>query len=400
MKAVFVHDHRFTRRADGVYSSGQYPAKIWRRYLEFFSHLTVIGREVEVRNVEEPGGLAYSSHPRVRFVLLPSLSTPRAWLGARQRAAARIHEALASADALIARVPSQLGFLAADLARRLDKPWALEIVGCVWDALWNHGSILGKVSAPYQYHVMRRLVALSEFNLYVSRNFLQERYPSKGGRSIACSDVDIPEPDRRVLLARLDNIHKRSQLDHIVFGLIGSLSTRYKGIQVVLGALPRVRRSVPKLQFRVLGSGPADSWRLEANERGVLDLVNFDGILPPGDAVLGWLDDVDIYLQPSLQEGLPRALVEAMSRGCPAIGSRRAGIVELLDESCLVKPGDQEELGQKMVEAASDLSWQLKQARRNWEEASQYYSADLLAVKRASFWEEFAKAARFHRVST
>ena len=55
------------------------------------------------------------------------------------------------------------------------------------------------------------------------------------------------------------------------------------------------------------------------------------------------LDEIDIYIQPSLQEGLPRSVIEAMSRGCPAIGAKTAGIPELVSAECVVRrksPGD------------------------------------------------------------
>jgi glycosyltransferase involved in cell wall biosynthesis len=51
--------------------------------------------------------------------------------------------------------------------------------------------------------------------------------------------------------------------------------------------------------------------------------------------VFDWLDAIDIYVQPSRQEGLPRALIEAMSRGLPAFGARTGGIPELIDEKFL-----------------------------------------------------------------
>ena len=52
----------------------------------------------------------------------------------------------------------------------------------------------------------------------------------------------------------------------------------------------------------------------------------------PHNEVFKWLETIDLYVQPSRQEGLPRALIEAMSRGVPAFGARTGGIPELLDE--------------------------------------------------------------------
>ena len=55
------------------------------------------------------------------------------------------------------------------------------------------------------------------------------------------------------------------------------------------------------------------------------------------EEIMKWLDSIDIYIQPSLQEGLPRSLIEAMSRGCLSIGSSTAGIPELLNKSYIFK---------------------------------------------------------------
>ena len=60
----------------------------------------------------------------------------------------------------------------------------------------------------------------------------------------------------------------------------------------------------------------------------------------PGKEVMAWLDGIDIYLQPRMAEGLPRSLIGAMSRGCPFVGSRCGGITGLLEEECLIEPGN------------------------------------------------------------
>ena len=54
---------------------------------------------------------------------------------------------------------------------------------------------------------------------------------------------------------------------------------------------------------------------------------------------MDYYDSIDIYVQPSKQEGLPRAVIEAMSRGCPVLGTDIAGIPELIQERCLFKKG-------------------------------------------------------------
>lgn len=389
LKIVFVHDHRFIPVRDRVYSQGQYPASVWDRYLGVFDSITVIGRQGRMAPDQSVERLALSSHPRVRFVLAPDLSSVLFWRAARREAARIIDAALEEADGVIARLPSELGYLAIGLAKRQGKPWAVELVGCAWDGLWNYGSILAKLYAPVRYYKTRRAVAEAPFVLYVTEQFLQGRYPNHIGVTVACPNVEIEEPRQDVLkrrLARIRNVEGRP----IVFGLIGTLRGRFKGIQTVLAALRYVREEVPGVVFRVLGPGDVTRWQREAEKLGVADLVRFDGLLPPGASVMAWLDSVDVYLQPSLKEGLPRALVEAMSRGCPAIGSNCGGIPELLDSDSLINPGDYRALARLMVRAATDLTWRAAAAERNWRVA-QRYSREVLNARRSSFWKRFGE---------
>ena len=123
------------------------------------------------------------------------------------------------------------------------------------------------------------------------------------------------------------------------------------------------------------------------------DITYFDGVLPAGSSVFKWLDRIDVYLQPSFGEGLPRALIEAMSRGCPAIASSVAGNLELLESECLHRPGDVQGLSNRILRAATDRIWRIHHAKRNWQEACNY-SSDILVPRRNEFWECFAKTTR------
>jgi glycosyltransferase involved in cell wall biosynthesis len=101
--------------------------------------------------------------------------------------------------------------------------------------------------------------------------------------------------------------------------------------------------------------------------------------------VRDWLDRIDIYLQPSRQEGLPRALIEAMARACPALGSTAGGIPELLAPSCLHDVGDASHLAEQIRLAAAP-GWQREQARRNHAHAAQYLPS-VLQARREHFWQ-------------
>ena len=388
MNLLFAHDFFQIKNGSAVYADRQFPAGLWDRYLHHFDCMTVASRRREIKT-QDVSDLAQTSRPSVEFESFPSLSSVSAQLTTRQAARRRMSGLVDAVDAVIARLPSQIGLLAAAEAERAGKPWLIEMAGCPWDGLWHYGNWKGKAYAPVMAIRTRWTVARAPFVTYVTSEFLQRRYPNRGGRQIACSDVQIDTPSRDVLEQRLARINRQDR--SVRLGLIGTLKTRYKGIQTVFAALARLRHKLPPLEFHVLGAGDPQPWLDEARSCGVGDLVHFDGSRNPGDEVMAWLDEIDVYLQPSFKEGLPRATIEAMSRGCPVIGSTCAGIPELLSAGCCIEPGDDKELARLLGRAVAGSAWQQQQAEANWREAHEY-SRETLDARRSEMLSAFAEA--------
>ena len=391
MRLLFAYDHLFVAAPDGtVRTRAALDDSVWKRYLAVFESLTVAARLRKARPGEDVGRLKVSSTAGACFVAVPSLSGPLEALTARPQAAATLGKLLGESDALIARLPSEIGALAVRLARRRKVPYAVEVVGCPWDGFWHHGSLLGRLYAPYVTWRTRRLVGRAPRVLYVTQRFLQRRYPTRG-LSVGCSDVELPALDIAVLERRLEAIRSRGR--RLRIGLIGSLGVKYKGHDVALRALATIRPALPEAELHFLGGGDPRPWRALADRLGIGAAVTFHGTLPGGDLLLAWLDTLDLYVQPSRQEGLPRALVEAMSRGCPAIGSTAGGIPELLPRECLVPPGDHAALAERITAVATDPSRMPAMARANVAEAEAYLGSEL-DVRRLEFIRGLAAEAR------
>ena len=97
------------------------------------------------------------------------------------------------------------------------------------------------------------------------------------------------------------------------------------------------------------------------------------------------MSTLDLYLQPSDTEGLPRALIEAMSVGCPCVGSDAGGIPELIDKESIFSRGCVSELVSAIfrVMATPDVF-----AKRNYQK-SQQYSLKAITDKRNAFFDLF-----------
>lgn len=382
MRLLFATDHVFQIGPEGAAytQGGKYPYELWRRsYLCAFEDLTVVGRGAHA--VGDLSRLSPSFGPGVRHRLL-----------GRRRGAARltelpahrraIAEEVQRADVVIARLPGELGLMAAAAARRMNKPCLVEVVASARDGMRHRGGAVGRVYAPILEQRVRRAVARAPLAVYVTDRFLQDAYP-RTGAAWAVSDVMLSPASDATIDARLRRLEAGSPL---TLATIGALHTRMKGIHIALRALAQVRDRLPPFVYRVLGEGDADPYRREAERLGLADRVAFDGVLPGGEAVSRWLDDIDLYLQPSFQEGLPRALIEALSRGCLACASTAGGSPELLGPHRLHPPGDADALAELILDVvAAPVEARRSEVRANLTTAGRYLPEALAARRREAF---------------
>lgn len=397
MRLLFAHDHRFQRGFGGeLYTLGSFPASVWQRYLDHFEQLHVIARDGG-----SAGGdcrLARADHDGVTFEFLPSLASPQQLMVRSREIDERMGAAVRAADAVVARLPSEIGLLALRHARRLGKPYAVEVVGCAWDGYLNLGGLEARLYAPIAFIRNRRAIARAPLALYVTSSWLQNRYPTDGDWSSASNVYLVPmgaaQGDAREL--RLDALARG---ERPILGTIASLWVKSKGVQTALAALSELRSSGVELVYRVLGSGPVEPWRRLAERFGVRDLVQFDGTRSAGDDVRRWLDGIDIYLQPSFQEGLPRATIEAMSRGAACIGSSCGGIPELLPPERLHRPGDVSGLARRIRALAENPS-AIAAASRADLQKSREFDPDELEARRREFYARLRAEADRKAAST
>lgn len=228
----------------------------------------------------------------------------------------QVRDILEDADCAVIRLPSMLGFFACQEALRLKKPYAVELVASGFGSLWYVGKPGGKALAPFFWRQAKKYTSAADYVLYVTDGYLQRLYPSRG-HTAAISDVCLDTPAPQVLKKRLARIGEHfANHTPLTFGLIGSLNVRYKGQKTAMKALSLLKEQLPGFRLKLLGPGNPAHFQSVAERLGIASQVEFCGTLPAGDAVAAWLDSLDVFLLPSDQEALPRALIEAMSRGC------------------------------------------------------------------------------------
>ena len=378
-----VVDRRFVSEGGAYYTQGPAGPETGEKYMPYFNEIVVVGRE-------DKSGLKHSLHrldDRIRVVLFPNMSSFVGQLTKRSVVSSKFRELIADVDAVIVRVPGELGYLAARVAENMSVPLAADLGGCAYDDYSANGSLTGKIYAIVGFIKSRSTIRRCQYVSYVTQKYLQLRYPAaRNAITLAASNVSIETCDPRVLQRRLDRI--KNGEEKTVFGTIGSLVGNLKGIHVAIEALGLLRNDIPSFEYRVLGGGDNSALVGLARKLEIEDRVFFDGVLTDSESVMRWLDNVDVYLQPSLREGLSRATIEAMSRGCPAIASDVAATNELLEDRERFEPASVSSLIDALG-ATFNLDWRLAQSERNWARA-RLYTSEVLSPRKRDFWGRFA----------
>jgi glycosyltransferase involved in cell wall biosynthesis len=398
MRLLFVHDTKIKEDINGdYYTGGSYSKDVWDRYLRISTNFSVLARkELNIYGKEfATNKFNYFDRNKIDFVEVPSISSSlNSFLNIRTRILRNsiIKEQVLRNDAIIARLPSNNGNIAIKYAKKYKKPYLIEVVGCSWDAHWNYG-IAGKVLSLYSFLEQKKAIRHSPYVIYVTNKFLQRRYPTRG-KNINCSNVVLTEIDINVLQNRLKKIKKMKQNSLITIGTIGALDVKYKGQETVIKALAKLKNeNITHFRYQLVGGGNRTYLESIAKKYGVFEYVEFLGSFPH-HKVFDWLDNIDVYIQPSKTEGLPRGLIEAMSRGLTSIGTSVGGIPELLDENFIIwSLRDKEREISRLLKGINNQILN-QQAQMNFNH-SKKYQKKIIESRRNDFLKKFRKSIIF-----
>ena len=323
----------------------------------------------------------------LKFIEIGKVNTLSSLFLARLENEKIVEEEVKKADVCIAHIPSFTSEAVVKFAKKYRKPYMTVVVGCSWDSYWNY-NFKGKVLAPFCYFSLKNAQKDAPYSIYVTNHFLQNRYPTSG-KWIGCSNVNLSTGVKGVLEARLEKItNRQANITILKIGTAAALDVPYKGQLYVIQALALLKNRGIKFEYHLVGGGRGEALKKAAIQYGVEDRVFVKGRIAH-DLITNFLDDIDIYIQPSKQEGLPRATIEAMSRGCLCLGSNIAGIPELLEKRFLFSKGNYKQITE-ILESINFDDFKV-QAERNYNLAKEY-DRDVLNDRRTKFIKEFKES--------
>ena len=299
------------------------------------------------------------------------------------------------------------------LIRRISPVQDLKALFSLWkllirerpDIVHTHtskGGILGRLAAklagvPVIIHTPHGHVFYGHFGPLVSKCFLfTERVMAfLTDRMVALTETE--KNDYMVLSVfkpeKIDTIHSGVDVDQymnvqiniaekkrglglnskgLVVGTVGWLLP-IKGPMHLLKAMRYVWENCPEACLIFVGKGDLEKGlQEEAHRMGVSDQVVF----------LGWRNDIpemmqvlDVFVLPSLNEGMGRVLVEAMAAGKPVVASRVGGILDLIKEGqngFLAEPGDEKGLGFAIKKLLDDKKMRDEMGKKGRETAHDF----------------------------
>jgi glycosyltransferase involved in cell wall biosynthesis len=161
--------------------------------------------------------------------------------------------------------------------------------------------------------------------------------------------VDLDALDR--VEAAYDSVREELGIavDAPIVGTVANFR-RLKGHHLLLQAALSVRRSFPEARFVLVGRGPIEQEiRRATQDLGLNGSIVFAGFRIDAPRVMSAFD---VFVLPSIHEGLPIALVEAMALGRPVVATRVGGLPEVVrdgTEGFLVPSGDPVALADAIV---------------------------------------------------
>jgi len=384
MNVVITLEQRFERTPDGgVWTQSVFSYSFFLRYLAVFDSVCVVARVRDVPAVTSDWKRADGKG--VSFADVPYYLGLWQYLQRASQVKKAAIDAVNANDAVIMRVSSQIASCLEPWLRRTGHPYGLEVVGDPYDT-FAPGAIKHPLRPFFRWwfpQQLRHQCAAACAIAYVTEYSLQRRYPpASGAFSTHYSSIELA-PTAIVQHTRTP----RQDTDRFSLITVGTLAQLYKAPDVLINAVALCVREGLDINLTVVGDGKHRAeLEAQAASLGLGERVYFCGQLPAGDAVRAQLDRADLFVLPSRQEGLPRAMIEAMARGLPCIGSTVGGIPELLPSEDMVPPDDVTTLAQKIRSVVTNPQRRLQMSARNLEKAKEY-AEDILSKRRFAFYQ-------------
>ena len=247
---------------------------------------------------------------------------------------------------------------------------------------------------PFQYKRLYTLLTPVLKVLWRNAEFLVAN--SNGLRKMAAQvafDFPIQVIPNGIDISRFTNGRLRSPSDTVRILFVSRLILR-KGLQFLIEAVPEMLKQAKNpFIIKIVGDGPDKKILTAQIERlGIRDPFRFYGYIEHEKLPEYYLD-ADIFVLPSLAEGMPNVILEAMGSGLAVVATSVAGSEELVHHGAngfLVAPRDSQALSEALIVLINDQALRDRMGQRG-KEIARKYTCEYMAEQYMALYQQAVK---------
>lgn len=369
-KVLFVHDFRFKIKEEDLYTAVGLPEVYFDRFFDAgFNSVDILSRYNQYNEIIDNG---FSKINNNKIKIIRGLSKNYLYLF-NPLNIYRICNLIKQYDLIVCSTPSIIGTWVLLMNLFQKKKYSVEVAG---DYDMFSTKKIGFIITYFLKNLMPKFIKNANGATYVT-NDLSRRFPNNN--SLVASNVNIKEIHYKQVI-----IKELKFKETIEIGYIGALTKR-KGISILIEfANKLLEMNIRNFQINLIGGHSDDDWKEKVSELKIDKYFVFHGILDSKNVDL-LLKRLDLYIQPSFSEGLPRATIEAMSNGLPVIATTLPGFKELLEDDYLFEHHDINKMLDIFNSLINSIDNYNLQSKRNSDFAKSFLY-DVLHEKRKTFY--------------
>ena len=396
MKLLVATDAHIFRTPDGQHwAKSIYGYDFWTRYLDVFDSVRIAARVKNVDSIEYEKKILVDGKG-VEVYALPFYQGPRQLFAKYIEIKKALKGVDDGCDAALLRMPSPTATM---VWKKLRKgiPLAGEVVYDVMDDLNRTGQApFTKLINAIISRNMKKFCMSANGVSYVTEHSIQQHYPSHARihgedksyfetfySTITLSENSFSGPrdffGARSLTLALSSV---------------AMNSERKGEKVLIKTVKICRDRGYDVRAVIIGDGILrKSFEDYAEELEVGKYIKFTGLLPSSDAVREVMLGADMFVFPTLGEGLPRGILEAMAIGMPVLSAPVGGIPEIIDVRYLFDPTDADAYANEICRLLDNPAELSEMSMKNFQKSCEF-SNELLQKKRNQFYARLSALCR------
>jgi len=261
-------------------------------------------------------------------------------------------------DVVLLRIPAMNPYLAYLFSRIYRKGLVCYIIGSQKEVVLGGSKYKGiirvlalgvaKLHELSTRHILRR----SNLNIFLGKNLAKTYGQSMGqNQKNHFSFTSLIAPEDIVVK---EGSHPGQRVKLLYVGRLG----HEKGLQYLIAAIPNLVSQGWKVELDIVGDGEEkEQLMLLVQKLQLQSCIKFRGVISHGDDLNKVFLRCDVFVLPSMSEGIPKVILEAMAKGLPVIATHVGGIPDIIkdrENGILIPPKSSEAIAQAVVSLVED----------------------------------------------